>query len=496
MTAQKTRLFARVAAAAMLIAVTAVTPAALAQNTAQNTAPTSEKVTLIQFKTGGPPQKLSLPINNGAVIEVDRDVRDVFIARPQIVDATVRTARRVLITAAAIGTTNVILLDANGGRVGTLEVTVGVDVADLNEQMAMQFAGSNAKAEVLGDAVVLSGTVASAAQASEARNMAQRLVAGQAARVVNNLRVEQPSQVMIQVRVAEMTRTIAKQFGVNVAGGIGQAADGTPLFSARTHNQFGILGRALAELSGVALNCTFLTGTPSACGSTAGIGNTPEGLVQALERLGLMRSLAEPNLTAVSGESARFLVGGEFPVPTSRDRDGNILVVFKPFGVGLSFTPVVLDRGHISLQISTEVSELSPANSFTIEGLTIPGLSVRRAETTVELPSGGSLVIGGLLQQTAKQSIDGFPGLKDLPILGALFRSRDFQNNETELVVMVTAYLVDPVVEARLAKPTDGFVLPTDLQTIIQGRLSAVYGSSAASPPPGAPRNAVGYIID
>jgi pilus assembly protein CpaC len=213
-----------------------------------------------------------------------------------------------------------------------------------------------------------------------------------------------------------------------------------------------------------------------------------------------VRTLAEPNLTAVSGEAAKFLAGGEFPVPVGRDNNGNITIMFKQFGVGLAFTPVVLDKGHISLQISTEVSELTNTGAFSLQGgvtgggLTIPALSVRRAETTVELPSGGSLMIGGLFQQQSKQNIDGFPGLKDLPVLGALFRSRDFQNNETELVVMVTAYLVDPVAEQRLAGPDDGFVVPSDAETILFGRLNKIYGRAAQLPPTVA-KNAVGYIV-
>jgi len=202
-----------------------------------------------------------------------------------------------------------------------------------------------------------------------------------------------------------------------------------------------------------------------------------------------MHTLAEPNLTAVSGETARFLAGGEFPVPSGRDQQGNVSITFKQFGVGLSFTPVVLSENRISLQVSTEVSELTNTGAFTLNGsttvdpttgqtvtapgLTIPALNVRRAQTTVELPSGGSFAIAGLLQQTNKQVINEFPGLANMPVLGALFRSRDYQNNETELVVLVSAYLVRPTSEKRLAAPTDNFVPPNDLDTILMGRLNA-----------------------
>ena len=200
---------------------------------------------------------------------------------------------------------------------------------------------------------------------------------------------------------------------------------------------------------------------------------------------------------------------GESLWSQSGDRDGNITIEFKQFGVGLSFTPVVLSKGRISLQISTEVSELtntgalnlagasfvdSNGNTVTTQGLTLPALSVRRAETTVELPSGGSLAIGGLIQQQTKQNLDSLPGVKDIPVIGALFRSRDFQNNESELVVTVTAYLVNPVAPDQIARPDDGYVVPTDPETILLGRLNAVYGKDVKATP-GTPKNAIGYIV-
>jgi pilus assembly protein CpaC len=210
--------------------------------------------------------------------------------------------------------------------------------------------------------------------------------------------------------------------------------------------------------------------------------------MKALEQVGLVHMLAEPNLTAVSGETAKFLAGGEFPVPVSRDRDGNITVEFKQFGVGLSFTPVVLAPGRISLQLSSEVSELTNTGSFllagaTSAGLSIPALQVRRTQTTVELPSGGSFAVAGLMQHNTKQVIDGFPGVKDLPVLGALFRSRDFADDQTELVVLVSAYLVEPNAASAFSAPTDGFVAPTDPETLLMGRLNATYKKKDDSKP-------------
>src|SRR6185436_2032904 len=240
-------------------------------------------------------------------------------------------------------------------------------------------------------------------------------------------------------------------------------------------------------------------GVLASAGGICNINNNVQGQLKALERVGLVHMLAEPNLTAVSGETAKFLAGGEFPVPASRDRDGNITVEFKQFGVGLSFTPVVLAPGRISLQISSEVSELTNTGAFNvgtgISGLTIPALSVRRTATTVELPSGGSFAVAGLMQHNTKQVIDGFPGVKDLPVMGALFRSRDFADDQTELVVLVSAYMVEPTSEAALSAPTDGFVAPTDPETLLLGRLNAVYrkkDEKPISPQASAP---VGFVV-
>jgi pilus assembly protein CpaC len=355
----------------------------------------------------------------------------------------------------------------------------------------------------MNDNVVLNGAVNSAQEAARAQDLAVSF-AGDPKKVVNMLKVQANEQVMLKVRVAEIQRQIAKQFGVNLSEAA--MAAGVPII-ASTGNQFGLVGRALSDASGAQFGSVcpqaFLPGvvtqqvihTPGASGTTitkttpCASPNNLQGVVQALDQIGLLHTLAEPNLTAVSGETARFLAGGEFPVPSGRDQQGNVSVTFKQFGVGLSFTPVVLSENRISLQVSTEVSELTNTGAFTLTGtttvdpttgqvvtapgLTIPALNVRRAQTTVELPSGGSFAIAGLLQQTNKQVIDEFPGLANMPVLGALFRSRDYQNNETELVVLVSAYLVRPTSEKRLAAPTDNFVPPNDLDTILMGRLNA-----------------------
>lgn len=236
--------------------------------------------------------------------------------------------------------------------------------------------------------------------------------------------------------------------------------------------------------------------------------NQASSMVQAFERVGLIRTLAEPNLTAISGESGRFLVGGEFPVPVSRDTTGAVSVEFKPYGVGLGYTPVVLSDGRISLKLSTEVSELTSVGGFTLTtaassagsvqtpALSIPGLSVRRAETTVELPSGGALMIAGLLQSQTKETLDSLPGLQQVPILGALLRSRDFQNNETELVIIVTPYLVKPGRPADFATPADGLRIASDVETNLLGRINTGFGKTAAATAGKTYQGPYGHVVD
>jgi pilus assembly protein CpaC len=219
------------------------------------------------------------------------------------------------------------------------------------------------------------------------------------------------------------------------------------------------------------------------------------GALRALERDGLVKLLAEPNLTAVSGEPAKFLAGGEFPVPVV-DGLGQVSVQFKQFGIGLAFTPLVLSEGRISLKMETEVSELSNQGAVVLNSIQIPALRTRKASSTVELPSGGSLAMAGLLSESVRQNIDGFPGLKDVPILGTLFRSRDFQKSETELVVIVTPYTVRPVARQQLARPLDGLGEPSDRKANFLGHINRVYGNSSTVPPVTDLKGDYGFIVE
>ncbi len=308
--------------------------------------------------------------------------------------------------------------------------------------------------------------------------------------VVNLLTIEGEDQVQLKVTVAEIQRNIAKQLGVEMSGNITLGNFSTCNVTgtcSTTGNPFGISNKSL---SSNALTLGYNDGT-----------SRISATLRALEQTGMLRTLAEPTLTAISGETASFLAGGEFPVPTGRDQQGNITIEFKPFGVALGFTPIVLSEGRISLRVKTEVSELSAEGSFTLTGsggndLTIPGLKVRRAESTLELPSGGALVMGGMLQDNVRQSVGKLPGLGDLPILGPLFRSRDFQRNETELVIIITPYLVKPVARSALATPDQGFATAADAQANLLGNINRVYGAQGARSPAGTYQGNYGFIFE
>jgi pilus assembly protein CpaC len=541
------------------------------------------KIMTISTK-GAAHQRLTLSLDKAAVVQLDADARDVLVSNPELVDAVVRTPRRIFLLATKVGQTNAFFFDAQGKQILALDIRVEKDVVDLSGLMKMAMPNSAIQVQAMNDNIVLTGSVSSALESSRAADLAARFT-GDAKKVVNMINIAGGQQVMLKVRIAEMNRNVAKQFGIDLT--TAAKAAGIPGVIS-TSNPFGLVGKALSDLSGgqVGQVCpgqffpnttssiassasSMLTGAAGVVGSLGGSlplngtttagsmqtvinpitglpmvtgnvtsnavpgifsgassvsanagqnlatssgtnsasntsipcssANNAQGTLKALEQVGLVHMLAEPNLTAVSGETAKFLAGGEFPVPVSRDRDGNVTVEFKTFGVGLSFTPVVLAPGRISLQLSSEVSELTNAGSF-IAGsgtntLAIPALAVRRTATTVELPSGGSFAVAGLMQHNTKQVIDGFPGVKDLPVLGALFRSRDFSDNQTELVVLISAYLVEPNAESAFSAPTDGFVAPTDPETLLLGRLNATYKKKDEKPVASQASAPVGFVV-
>ncbi|MGV8995698.1 MAG: type II and III secretion system protein family protein [Parvibaculaceae bacterium] len=421
-------------------------------------------------------RSIVLGLNKAAVVELPVSARDVLVSDPAIVDAVVRTAKRIYLIGLKVGQTNAFFFNEKGQQIVNLEIRVERDLTSLRDTLHQFFPDARIDVQAMNDHIVLSGSVANASEADKARDLAARYVGGDE-KVLNMLAIEGKEQVMLKVTVAEMQRSVIKQLGVDLsaAGSIGNLA-----LNLATSNPFTIQGQQLGGAIGTA---------------NANSGDLTSAL-KALEEDGLVRTLAEPTLTAISGEGAKFLAGGEFPVPASKDKDGNITVTYKPFGVGLAFTPVVLSEGRISLKISTEVSELTTNGQYTSNGFTIPALKVRRAETTLEMPSGGSLVMAGLLSDSTKQNIDGVPGVKDLPVLGQLFRSRDYQKNETELVIIVTPYVVDPTSRDKIALPTDGFAPASDMDTILMGRLNATYGVKGAAPTDKKLKGPVGFVVD
>jgi len=438
---------------------------------------------------GDQSRHVKIGVSKSLVVDLPRGAADVIVADPEVADAVVRSARRAFIIGREVGQTNVFFFDRAGNRILHLEVQVEHDVGVLNRTIASLVPGSSVRAEPLNDNVVLTGSVASPADAQRAVNIARRFVDSED-QVLNLIDVAGDEQVAIRVTVAEVERSVIKQLGINLRSLA--STDGT-IFDVLTENPFTATGSAIA-------------GTRAILSRTVG-DNTLQATLRALEQKGFSRTLAEPTLTAVSGEEARFLAGGEFPVPTARDEDGNISLEYKPFGVTLEFTPVVLSEGRISLTVKTEVSELTSEGAFTLAGgvtadgnvvndLTIPALKVRRASSTFEMPSGGALGIAGLIQEETRQNVNGVPGLMDLPILGTLFRSRDFITSETELVIIATPYLVRPTAPSAFARPTDGLVNASDAEAILLGRLNRIYSANGGTRPTGQFHGTYGFIYD
>ena len=385
-----------------------------------------------------------LGIGKSVVVDVPRDIKDVLVADPKIANAVVRTSRRAYLIGAAIGQTSVFFFDADGRQLAGFDIAVTRDLNGMRAALKQMFPEGNVHVEGIAEGVMLSGAVATPNLATNGT-------------------------------------------------GIGQ---GQAVLNFVTSNPF---TAALQNISG-----TNITGRFSSVTAT----------MQAMERAGVIRTLAEPTLTAVSGESATFLAGGEFPVPggaitcTSTGSLFNAvpyclpIIEFKKFGVSMQFTPVVLGAGKISLKVMTEVSDLSADNSITLNQfgsntpVTIPSLRVRRAETSVEIPSGGALAMAGMIHEQTLQSLNGLPGLMDVPILGALFRSRDYLNRQTELMILVAPYVVHAVASKELARPDDGYADAPDPSAILLGRLNRIYGGPGAVDAPGPYRGTYGFIID
>ena len=457
----------------------------------------------------------------GRLITLPRPMTDLFIADEAVADVQVRSPTQLYVFGKKPGETTVSATAKGGGVVFAATVRVGNNLDSIGQMLNLAMPEAKITATPMNGLVLLTGTVAAPEDAAEAERLVQAFV-GDATKVLSRLRTATPLQVNLQVRIAEVSRSFIKNIGVNIT-----SRDNTGGF------QFGIgSGRSPGSLTQGALE-TFPTATlPVPGGGTItgpydvttgrfvnprsttisdvvkGADRTTFGLAGKLlgldllsaidlgETIGQVSTLANPNLTALSGETATFLAGGEIPIPIAQGL-GAVSVEYKQYGISLAYTPTVLSDGRISLRVRPEVSQLSSDGAVQFNGTTIPALTTRRAETTLELGSGQSMVIGGLLQNSHNNSVDKTPGLGDVPVLGALFRSNGFRRNETELVIVITPYLVKPVNDAAEIKlPTDGYQAPTDAQRFLLGEIgTGVSGARRPTPtlaPPAGPVPTVG----
>ncbi len=432
---------------------------------------------------------LALGIGKSVVVDFPNDVKDVLVADPKIANAVIRSAQRAYIIGAAVGQTNVVFFDAAGQQIAAYDIAVKRDLNGVRAALRQTLPNAGIQIEGVGDGVMLTGSVSSPIEAQQAGDLAARLVGG-ADKVVNSIAVRGRDQVMLKVTVAEVRRDIVKQMGVDLSASLNY---GTTVVKFNNANPFTANNAPLVPTNGL----------------TSSFGTMPsvQATLRAMESAGVVRTLAEPNLTAISGESATFISGGEFPIPagvtcqtTTSGAIGNCIqtVAFKKFGISLNFTPVVLTEGRISLRVMTEVSEVSTENALTggQGGTTIPSIKTRRAETTLEIPSGGSMAMAGLIQEQTKQAVNGLPGVDQLPVLGALFRSQDFVSNQTELMVIVTPYVVRAVAQKELSRPDDGFAPASDSQSTLLARINRTYGVAGHIGPVGSYRDNFGFIID
>ncbi len=420
-----------------------------------------------------PANNVTLSVGTGRLVRFNGTMSDLFVANDQIADVQVRSPSQIYIFGKAAGSTTVYATDRSGRVVYSANVRVGQNLGSVNELLQMAMPDADVQATTMTGMVLLTGTVAQPADAEEAERIVQAFV-GTDTQVVSRLRTATPQQVMLQVRIAEVSRSLVREIGTNLLSrdssggflfGVGRGNPGT--FNIARSPADPITGVVQETLTGVTFNNAVGSTTLGAAGRLLGVDLL--GTLNLAENNGLVTTLAEPTLSALSGETASFLAGGEFPIPVSQSL-GSVTIEYKSYGVGLAFTPIVLENGRISMRVRPEVSELSEELSIRLNGFNVPALVTRRAETTVELGSGQSFMIAGLLRNVSNNAVDRAPLLGNLPIIGALFRSTRFRRAETELVIVVTPYLVQPVSANQIALPTDGYRNADELQRHLIGQ--------------------------
>lgn len=440
---------------------------------------------------GGFAGELAVPLNKSHVVEVDSTFKRISIGNPEIADIMPLTSRSFYVLGKKLGVTNLTLFDSHEKVMSVIDVTVTYDITGLKTRISELFANDDVQVRATADGIVLSGAVAGGERVNQVAKLANSYAPG---KVTNLMSASGSQQVMLSVRFAEVDRQVGRAFGL-------RANAVTSGFSFSTFDPVSIVD-ALATSFGVGSG-SFTLGE-----------FTVDGLLEALERKGASRSLAEPNLVALSGDTASFLAGGEFPIPVAQQfgaesgGGGNaaITVEFKQFGVGLSFTPTVLDESRINLVVKPEVSSIDNTTApVQLSGFEIPGLKTSRVETTIELRDGQSFAIAGLYQDNFSDNVDQLPWIGDVPVLGSLFRSSSFLSHQTELVVIVTAHLVKPSTMANLSTPADRFVAPTDLDLFLGGRVEGggvplidaqAESAMKTADRPGGLAGANGYILE
>ncbi len=431
---------------------------------------------------GEQPRQVRMGLNKSVVIHLPENARDVVVGNPGIVDAMVRTKNTAYLFARLQGQTNVFFFNAEGDQIMALDIEVSVDPGQLKRLIDRSLPGNHITVDSQGPNIILGGTAMNPQEAKVAEDLAIQTnptgsgIAGGRANIVNIIKIAGEDQVMLQVKVVEIQRDVLKQFGVNFRALIDA---GKFAFNLSSINPF-----ASAPLS-------FNGGYKASAAS----GNSNfDGVVRAMESDGLLRTLAEPNLTALSGQPASFKAGGEFPYQVCDYSSKPVIctIQFKEFGVELDFTPIVLSEGRINLKIHTAVSEL---NTVASGDQNIPSVSKRSADTVLEMPDGGSMMLAGLIRETTRQNASGTPGMRKLPVLGALFRSRDFTSNETEMVVIVTPHIVRSTAQQQLTAPDQNFQPSTERQALFLGRLNKKY-SAGGKAPQGNYNGNVGFIVE
>jgi pilus assembly protein CpaC len=419
-------------------------------------------------------RSLMIEVNKGTLIRLDRPATEVFIANPEVADVQVKSNRVVYIFGKAQGETTFYALDENDNTIFGANVQVTRNLGALRSAYDRMLPGVPIEVTTVGQLIVLQGNVGGPDEAALAERLAHTVLGTD--QVMNSINILQPTQVNLRVRIAEVSRTVLKQLGVSWEG---FASSGSSVFGLlQTRN---VADLVMSEATGLPfLEFQAVQDASSIVGKIGGGGLDINWAIDAMDREGFLRVLAEPNLTALTGQTANFLAGGEFPIPVP-SRDG-IGIEYREFGVQLDFTPTVLNTGRISMHVKPEVSDLSTAGAIRVEGISVPSISTRRAETTIELGSGQSFAIAGLLQNNIVQDADKFPGLGDIPIIGALFKSEKFRREETELLIVVTPYIVRPISDHKIVLPTDKFIAPGDMDRFMNGRRWVPTDAQAATP--------------